>query len=148
MDVSGEQRFRASRQLVWEMLMDPAALKACIPGCEKLDELATGSYRMTVRVGIAPMKGTYSGTVTVVDASQPESYRLVTAGDGTPGSAQGDVRVALSEIPTGTLVSYVAEMRAQGALARLGSPLLAGTAKIMAGQFFKSMERLVEQRSV
>ncbi len=128
--------------------MDPAALKACIPGCEKLDEVAPGSYRMTVRIGIALMKGTYSGTVTIADAIRPEAYRLVTAGDGAPGSAQGTVKITLGEAGSGTLVKYLAEMKAQGGLARLGGPLLAGTAKMMASQFFKSMERMVEQRTV
>ena len=148
MDVSGEQQFKAPRQLVWEMLMDPAALKACIPGCEKLEEASPGSYRLTARVGIAAVRGTYGGTVTIADAVQPESYRLITAADGAPGGAQGSARITLSETATGTTLRYVAEMKAQGGLARLGGPLLAGTAKILAGQFFKAMERLVEQRSI
>lgn len=148
MEVSGEQQFKAPRELVWQMLMDPAALKTCIPGCEKLEEASPGSYRLTARVGIAAVKGAYSGTVTIADAVQPESYRLVTAADGAPGGAQGTARITLTESGTGTTVRYVAEMKAQGGLARLGGPLLAGTAKIMAGQFFKAMERLVEQRSI
>ncbi|MEP6870441.1 MAG: carbon monoxide dehydrogenase subunit G [Anaerolineaceae bacterium] len=148
MDVTGEQHFKAPRELVWEMLMDRAALKACIPGCETLVEVSPGSYRLTARVGIATVRGTYGGTVTIADAVQPESYRLVTTADGAPGGAQGTARITLSETATGTTVRYVAEMKAQGGLARLGGPLLAGTAKIMAGQFFKAMERLVERRSI
>jgi len=148
MDVSGEQRFKAPRQLVWEMLLDPVALKACIPGCETLVEVSPGSYRLTARVGIAAVKGVYGGTVTIADAVEPESYRLITTADGAPGGAQGTARITLTETGGGTTVHYVAEMKAQGGLARLGGPLLAGTAKIMAGQFFKAMERLVEQRSI
>ena len=148
MEVTGEQRFKAPRPLVWEMLMDPAALRACIPGCEKLEEVSPGSFKLSLRSGIAPIRGAYGGTVTVADAVEPESYRLVSAADGAPGSAQGDVRITLTETPGGTLVRYAAEMKAQGGLARLGGPLLAGTAKVMAGQFFKAMERFVDQRSI
>lgn len=128
--------------------MDPAALKACIPGCETLEERAPGSYALTVRVGIAAVKGVYAGVVTISEALPPESYRLLTTADGPPGSARADVRITLTETTAGTIVRYVAEMQAQGGLARLGGPLLAGTAKIMASQFFKAMDRLVEQRSI
>lgn len=128
--------------------MDPAALKTCIPGCETLDEQIPGSYTLTVRVGIAAVKGVYAGVVTISEALSPESYRLLTTADGQPGSARADVRITLTQTTTGTMVRYVAEMQAQGGLARLGGPFLAGTAKIMAAQFFKSMERLVEQRSI
>lgn len=128
--------------------MDPVALKACIPGCEQLEELAPGSYRLTMRVGIAALKGAYSGTVTIADPVWPDSYRLIGAGDGAPGRAQGEVQISLAAAHGGTVVRYVATLQAQGGLARLGGPLLAGTAKIMAGQFFRSMERLVERRSI
>jgi carbon monoxide dehydrogenase subunit G len=39
-------------------------------------------------------------------------------------------------------------VKAQGALARLGSRLLGGAAKLMAGQFFKAMEQQVKERVV
>jgi carbon monoxide dehydrogenase subunit G len=38
-------------------------------------------------------------------------------------------------------------VKAQGAIARLGSRLLAGSAKLMVGQFMKAMEKQVEARS-
>ena len=47
----------------------------------------------------------------------------------------------------GTLVMYHGDVRAQGAIARLGSRLLGGAAKLMIGQFMKGMEKQVEQRT-
>ena len=69
-------------------------------------------------------------------------------GNGKPGSVQGDAALILSDDGPGTLVRYTGEVKAQGAIARLGSRLLTGAAKLMIGQFMKAMERQVEARTV
>ncbi|HEX6031579.1 MAG TPA: carbon monoxide dehydrogenase subunit G [Tepidiformaceae bacterium] len=146
MEISGEHRFDAPRPVVWESLLDPAALKASMPGCERLDPTGPESYDLTIKVGIAAIKGTYSGHVTVTDRNPQDSYRLVVDGSGKPGRVQGDAVLTLTEDGAGTRVTYQGDVKAQGAIARLGSRLLAGSAKLMIGQFFKAMDKQVEQR--
>lgn len=146
MEVTGEHRFSAPREAVWQALLDPRALQASMPGCEKFDEVGPQSFDLTIKVGIAAIKGTYNGNVKVVDPIENDSYRLVVTGSGKPGSVQGDAKLTLSDEGTGTLVKYVGEVKAQGAIARLGSRLLGGTAKLMIGQFMKGMEKQVEAR--
>ena len=146
MEISGEHRFQPPRGVVWEALLDPAALQASMPGCERFEPTGPETYDITIKVGIAAIKGTYSGTVKVTDRNPQDSYRLVVGGSGKPGSVQGEATMVLSDDGTGTLVRYTGEVKAQGAIARLGSRLLAGTAKLMIGQFFKAMEKQVEQR--
>jgi carbon monoxide dehydrogenase subunit G len=145
-EISGEHRFQPPRGVVWEALLDPAALQASMPGCERFEPTGPETYDITIKVGIAAIKGTYSGTVKVTDRNPQDSYRLAVAGSGKPGSVQGEATMVLSDDGTGTLVRYTGEVKAQGAIARLGSRLLAGTAKLMIGQFFKAMEKQVEQR--
>jgi carbon monoxide dehydrogenase subunit G len=147
MEVSGEHRFAAPRGVVWEALLDPKALQASMPGCEKFEEVGERSYDLTIKVGIAAIKGTYSGNVKVADPVANESYRLVVNGSGKPGSVQGDATLVLSDDGAGTLVKYSGDVKAQGAIARLGSRLLAGAAKLMIGQFMKGMEKQVEGRT-
>jgi carbon monoxide dehydrogenase subunit G len=55
--------------------------------------------------------------------------------------------MALSDDGAGTLVKYSGEVKAQGAIARLGSRLLEGSAKLLIRQFMKGMEKQVEQRT-
>jgi len=38
MTMTGEVQLPASREVVWAKLNDPEVLKACIPGCEELNE--------------------------------------------------------------------------------------------------------------
>lgn len=118
-----------------------------MPGCERFEAVGPESYDLTIKVGIAAIKGTYSGNVKVTDRNPEDSYRLLVAGSGKPGSVQGDATMSLSdEAGGGTLVRYTGEVKAQGAIARLGSRLLGGAAKLMIGQFMKGMEKQVEQR--
>ena len=146
MEVTGEQHFNAPRQVVWEMLLDPRALRAAMPGCDKFQEVGPQTYDLTIRIGISAVKGTYSGNVKVSDAVAPDSYRLTVSGSGKPGSVHGDATMTLTDDGAGTLVRYVGDVSAQGAIARLGSRLLAGTAKLLIGQFFKGMEKQVGDR--
>ena len=147
MEVSGDHKFAAPRAAVWAALLDPRALQASMPGCEKFEEVAPQSYDLVIKVGIAAIKGTYAGNVTVTDSVDGESYRLVVDGRGKPGSVQGAATLTLIDDAGGTLVKYLGDVKAQGAIARLGSRLLGGAAKLMIGQFMKAMEKQVEARS-
>lgn len=146
-DVSGEHRFKAPIDIVWQTLFDASALRASIPGCEELREEAPGVHVITARIGVSAVKGQYSGEVRVIEASRPSLYRLAMSGSGTPGEIQGEARFDLSEAAGGTVVAYRGDLKAQGALARVGSQVLSGAAKLMIGQFFKEMERQVRDRT-
>jgi len=147
MEVSGDHKFGTPRPAVWQALLDPDALKASMPGCEVFTEVAPNSYDLTIRVGIAAIKGTYTGNVQVVEPVENTSYRLVVSGSGKPGRVQADALLQLSDDGPGTRVDYRGDVKAQGAIARLGSRLLGGAAKLMIGQFMKAMEDQVQQRS-
>lgn len=147
MDISGQHHFPAPRAVVWESLLDPKALQASMPGCDRFEPVGHESYDLTIKVGIAAIKGTYSGNVKVTDRNPEDSYRLLVSGSGKPGSVQGDAVMVLSDAANGgTLVKYTGDVKAQGAIARMGSRLLGGAAKLMIGQFMKAMEKQVEQR--
>jgi carbon monoxide dehydrogenase subunit G len=148
MEVTGEHRFAAPRDVVWDAMLDPESLRASMPGCEEMTPDGEDVYHVVVRVGISAIKGTYRGKVSVIEQQPPDSYRLVVAGRGSPGAVQGDATMTLTDQHDGgTLVTYHGDVRAQGAIARLGSRLLGGAAKLMIGQFMKAMEKQVEART-
>jgi uncharacterized protein len=146
-ELTGEHRFSAPRDVVWRALLDPAAIQASMTGCERFDATGPETYDITLKVGLAAIKGTYSGTVKVTDRNPEDSYRLIVTGAGKPGNVQGDAVMTLRADGDGTIVSYTGDVRAQGAIARLGSRLLGGAARLLIGQFFKAMEKQVEQRA-
>ena len=113
----------------------------------ELFEIAESAGAAAVRGVEEALDGVPDSVAVAVLEGEGESYRLVVSGHGKPGSVQGDATLSLSDAGAGTLVKYVGEVKAQGAIARLGSRLLGGAAKLMIGQFMKAMEKQVEARS-
>jgi len=77
MEISGSYSFNAAPDRVWTLLMDPAVLSSCIPGCERFEPDGDDRYRVTLTVGLAAITGTYQGTVVLTDKVPPTSYGLV-----------------------------------------------------------------------
>ena len=137
MKMSGEYSIAASRDAVWSALNDPDVLRQCIPGCEALDQVSATEMTGAVTAKIGPVKATFKGDVTLSEVDAPNSYVLSGQGKGgAAGFAKGSARVALSDIPEGTLLSYDVDAQVGGKLAQLGQRLIDGTARKLSDEFF------------
>lgn len=137
MDLKGEFVIPANRETVWDKLMDPEILRRCIPGCETLDGSVAEGFTATVKLGIGPVKATFSGRVELIDLDKPASFRIVGSGSGgAAGLASGAATVALTEAAGGTQLVYAADAKISGKLAQLGSRLITATSAKLAAQFF------------
>jgi hypothetical protein len=140
MRVAGEAVLHAPIGRVWQALNDPAVLVRTIPGCERLEATGPDSYAMTVTAGVASIKGTYSGEVTLSDQQPPASFVMSAAGAGAPGTVSTTVQVRLSEVDGATRLAYDADAVVGGMIGGVGQRMLAGVAKKMAGQFFAAVD--------
>jgi carbon monoxide dehydrogenase subunit G len=139
MKLEGTYKFNAAQETVWEVLTNPRHLEKAIPGCETLEELETGKYDATLKIGIAAVKGTYKGMAQVADPHAPDNYRLIVEGGGNPGFVKGEALIELSHQNQTTTVSYQGEGQVGGLIAGVGQRLISGIAKMMVGQFFKQI---------
>jgi uncharacterized protein len=137
MDMTGERRIAATRQIVWEALNDPAILQASIPGCDKLEKLSDTEMQATAAVKVGPMSGRFSGKVHLADLDPPNGYTISGEGQGgVLGFAKGGAKVHLADDGSGTLLQYEVNAQVGGKLAQLGARLIDATAKQMADAFF------------
>jgi carbon monoxide dehydrogenase subunit G len=137
MDMTGERRIAAPRQVVWEALNDPAVLKASIPGCESLEKLSDTEMKATAAVRIGPIAARFSGAVHLSEIDVPNGYTIGGEGQGgVAGFAKGDARVRLEDIGDGTVLRYEVHAQVGGKIAQLGARLIDATAKQMADSFF------------
>lgn len=146
MELTGERRIEAPRETVWQALNDPEVLKAAIPGCQELEKTADNAFAATVQTKVGPVKATFAGAVELSDIVAPESYRI--SGEGTGGAAgfaRGGAWVRLAEDGDATLLTYEADAQVGGKLAQIGSRLIQGTARKLAGQFFDRFAEAVQQ---
>ena len=138
--VTGSATLNAPREDVWKALNDPAVLVRTIPGCQQLEEVGPDSYRMTITAGVASIKGTYQGDVSLTDQHQPGSFMLRASGAGAPGTVSADVKVSLSETDGVTRLDYDADAVVGGMIGGVGQRVLSGVAKKTAGEFFQAVE--------
>jgi len=141
MKIEGTNQLQANRARVYQCLTDPEVLQRCIPGCEKLEKTGENSYAATIRTGVGSIKGVFTGTVRLEDMREPEHYRIVVDGKGTPGFAKGSGDFDLEASgPDSTNLKYSGDLQVGGTIAGVGQRMIQATAKMMASQFFTALE--------
>ncbi len=145
MQIAEDRTIAAPPATVWAALFDPEVLKASVPGCSELTGSAEDGFDAVVTQKVGPVKATFRGTVTVTDRVEGESCTLTGSGKGgAAGFARGEARVTLA--PTddgGTVLSYQVDAKVGGKLAQLGSRVVDGFAKRMAGDFFTRLQQQI-----
>ena len=146
MDMTGERRIAAPRQVVWDALNDTATLKASIPGCESLEKAGDNQMKATAAVKLGPISARFNGAVTLSDIDAPNSYTISGEGQGgVAGFAKGGAKVFLTDDSDATVLKYEVNAQVGGKLAQLGARLIDATAKQMAEQFFTKFTAEVEK---
>ena len=145
MELSSTYTFNAPPERVWNLLMTPAVLSSCIPGCERFEPDGDDRYTVTLTVGLAAITGTYTGTVHLIDKVEHTSYRLVVEGQGRPGFVKGSSAIALTPDGAATQVSVTGTVQTGGPIARLGQRLIGGVAKMMMDRFFGCLQSRLDE---
>ena len=140
-EITGAYTFAAAPERVWALLMDPAVIAACIPGCDEFQPLGEHAYRARLTVALAAITGTYEGTVTLSELQPPTSYRLTADGQGRPGFVKGTAVITLRAEGQATAVDVTSTVQTGGAIARLGQRLIGGVSKMMLDRFFACLPR-------
>lgn len=140
MDLNGSYTFNAPPARVWDLLMDPAVISSCIPGCESMEPDGADRYKVKLTVAIAAITGGYEGTVAITDKVQPSSYRLTVEGQGKPGFAKGNSAVTLRAEGDKTVVDVSGTVQTGGPIARVGQRLIGGVSKMMLDRFFACLQ--------
>jgi carbon monoxide dehydrogenase subunit G len=140
MDITGSYTFDAPPTRVWTLLMDPAAIASCIPGCEALEAEGVDRYHARLTVALAAITGTYDGTVIISDKVEPSSYRLTVEGQGRPGFVKGNATISLRPDGNGTVVDVTGTVQTGGPIARVGQRLISGVSKMMQDRFFACLQ--------
>ena len=144
MNLNNTRVINADCATVWAAILDPEALKACVPGCQQMEGTPKDGFTTTVVQKVGPVKATFKGVVTLADMVPPESLTLSGEGKGgAAGFAKGDARVRLEEQGPQTVLHYEVEAKVGGKLAQLGSRIIDGFSKKMADQFFDNFQEHV-----
>jgi carbon monoxide dehydrogenase subunit G len=135
------------RARVFDALVDPAVLQRCIPGCESLAETAPDTYEATLKIGVAGLKGTYTGKAAITNKQRPDSLTLGFEGKGGPGFVRGSAVINLTNGDGGTHVASEADVQVGGLIAAVGSRLIEAASKKLGADFFDQLSREISPHS-
>jgi hypothetical protein len=137
MEFAGRYIIPATPEATWAALNDPNVLKACIPGCESLEQVDPTRFAASVRLKIGPMSATFKGNVQLSEPDPPRRCLLKGEGQGgVAGFAKGEAEVFLNPEDGATALVYSAKATVGGKLAQIGQRLVDGAVRQIADDFF------------
>jgi uncharacterized protein len=122
--VAGERGFEASREEVWRVLNDPAAMAATIPGVESFDVHDDRHWRANVKIPLG--LGTLGMTMDMerTEEREPDYASLAIKGNGVGAILSMTTAFNLSELDGGTKMDWEADVRIAGPVGSMGQRVL------------------------
>ncbi|MBP0592854.1 carbon monoxide dehydrogenase subunit G [Paraburkholderia sp. LEh10] len=139
MELTETYTLPVSQQRAWEALNDTEILRASIPGCDSIEPDGDNAYAVALSASVGPVKARFKGRMELTDIDAPNTYTIVFEGQGgAAGFGKGQTHVKLEpEGDDATKLTYTANAQVGGKLAQIGSRLVDGAARKLAGEFFK-----------
>jgi uncharacterized protein len=145
MELKDEITINASKEQVYAALINADVLRQCIPGCQELVQHSDTDLEAKVVLKVGPVKAKFSGNVQLDKTGAPDTFSLAGQGNGgAAGFAKGKAQVVLEADGKKTILRYDAKAEIGGKLAQLGSRLIQGTAKKLAGKFFQDFANIMD----
>ena len=124
MKIDGTYTFNASREEIWESMLDPEVLSRTLPGVQELDKIGENQYKAKMKIRIGPVQGLFMGTVNLSQLQPPVSCHLEVDGKGAQGFVKGEGDLELEEQGDTTLMKYSGDVQVGGRLASVGQRLM------------------------
>jgi carbon monoxide dehydrogenase subunit G len=138
MEFGGQYLIHAPRQKVWEALNDAEVLKACIPGCQRMEWTGPDSLELEVKVNLGLMKPVLAGDLRLSNVAPAKSYTLAGKGRGTLlGVAQAAADITLTDRDGGTELKFDASGGASGQIMSIGRAIVGNKAQQIIDGFFE-----------
>jgi carbon monoxide dehydrogenase subunit G len=145
--IDGDYLFKAPREDVWEIILDPEVLATALPGTKRLEKVGENEYQGEMNVRVGPVAGLFSGKLDISNEVPPESLTMTVDGRGTPGFLNGTGNVTLNDQGDGTtLMKYEGDVNIGGKLAGVGQRLLDSASKSTIRQGLEALDTALQER--
>ncbi len=139
MQIEGTYTLQAPREEVWSCLMDPQTIQHTLPGLERLTKIDEQTYAFAIQIRHAPLRGTYTGRVTLLEQSHPSSYRLKIESEEQAQTFGSECDVHLTTHNENTVVSYQGTLQLGRSGTLIPASLVKATIKMLLQQFFTTL---------
>jgi hypothetical protein len=142
MIIEGRFKVKAPIQLLWDTLLDPETLRACIPGAEQIEKLDEKTYDCVVKQKVGPIavRFKFKNILSVVEA--PHHVEMEGEGEdiGKAGRFNQKTNIDLKEQEGDEVeISYQCNANIVGKLAMFGDRILKVKAKKLEAEFTSAL---------
>jgi len=144
MRFEGTLDIAAPRDRVWSFLTDPKQVTTCAPDVQSLDLTDPRHFKVVVRAGVGPIKGTFSMNVEFTELQEPGHASVVARGQA-PGSAV-EMRSTMDLEAQGgrTTMRWASDVTVSGMIQQVGARLMQGAADKITQQVFSCIKAKLE----
>jgi carbon monoxide dehydrogenase subunit G len=146
-ELQGDTAFEATRELLWEMILDPEVLARILPGCNRLEIVNENEYQGQMKIKIGPVDGVFQGTVALSELRPLEGFHLAVNGRGPSGVVKGEGDVSLVDGAEGTQFHYSGSGQISGRMASVGQRVMNSSAKAVVKQSLENLDKQVQART-
>jgi carbon monoxide dehydrogenase subunit G len=142
---AGTTEIDAPRERVFAFLTDPAQVTTCAPDVQSLEVADPHHFKVVVRAGVGPIKGTFTMNVQFLELDRPKHAAVLARGQA-PGSAVEMVsNMDLSEFDGNhTKMEWSSEVTVSGMIQQVGARLMQGAADKITQQVFSCIKAKLE----
>lgn len=136
----------APRETVWKLLLDVSRLGSCIPGCERITQVAKNQFQARVHVKVAFIKTTFDVDIAIADLDPPRHFKLIGHGeeDERRSFLTAESSLDLSPRDGGrTQVAFHSRLDLGGRLGMIAHPAFRAKADELIAEFIRNLESQV-----
>ncbi len=142
MILEGKFTIKASIQELWDTMLKPETLRACIPGAEKIEQLDEKTYDCVVKQKVGPISVRFKFKTILAKVDPPTHAELEGEGEdiGKAGRFVQRTNIDLKKIEGGDVeISYRCDANIVGKLAMFGDRILRAKAKKLEKEFTENL---------
>jgi carbon monoxide dehydrogenase subunit G len=119
---------------VWDFLLDPNCIAACMPGVENVTQIDDRTFDAAIAASVGPISGKFSFRAHIVESNPPTELTAEIDGVDSVTKSAVTAKMAMTLDPVGaeeTALAYRATVDVKGRLAILGEMVLRATAALI-----------------
>ena len=144
--LSNKIYFTASKQKVWDSVMDPEKVVKSVPGLQSYEVQENKKVSARVKAGMGMVRGTFKVKGSYKEVN-PEAYslRYLLSGSGVGSMFDAEIVMKLSDMQGGTEMAYEAEATTSGVLAGLAGRIIEKKVTEIAEEMFENLKKEIEK---
>jgi len=147
MILEGKFSVKAPIQKLWDTLLEPETLQACLPGAEKIERLDDTTYDTVIVQKVGPIKVRFKMKAILTKVQPPTHLEMEGEGEdiGKAGRVVQKTKIDLKDLGGGAVeVSYTTDASIVGKLAMFGDRIMRAKAKKVEEEFTENLRETLK----